>query len=43
MQQRFSAGSGGQADVDKRMGVIYVKSGYCKGERADRRGDSGSQ
>lgn len=34
MQQRFFAGSGGQADVDKREGVIYVKSGYCDGERA---------
>lgn len=43
MQQRFSSGSGGQADVDKRTGVIYVKSGYGKGERANRPGGAGSQ
>lgn len=38
MQQRFFAGSRGQTDVDKCAGVIYVKSGYCKGEKANRRG-----
>jgi hypothetical protein len=42
MQGRFSAVSGSQEDVDKLTGVIYVKSGYCKGERESprRRGQS---
>lgn len=41
--KRFSAGSGGQADVDKRRGVIYVKLGYCKSERENHPGGLGSQ